>query len=132
MRYGAAIRMIVLMAALTAMIIISGLYSQRLLRNDSEKLEKNIETMQNSIRSNEWENASDALQRISSDWKKIKKTWSALIDHEEIDNMDMTLSKLEALLEMKDASSALSEAAAFKRLVIHIPEREKLAMDNLF
>jgi flagellar motor component MotA len=132
MRYGAAIRMIVLMAALTAMIIISGLYSQRLLRNDSEKLEKNIETMQNSIRSNKWENASDALQRISSDWKKIKKTWSALIDHEEIDNMDMTLSKLEALLEMKDASSALSEAAAFKRLVIHIPEREKLAMDNLF
>ena len=132
MRYGAAIRMIVLMAALTAMIIISGLYSQRLLRNDSEKLEKNIETMQNSIRSNEWENASDALQRISRDWKKIKKTLSAFSDHEEIDNMDMTLSKLEALLEMKDASSALSEAAAFKRLVIHIPEREKLAMDNLF
>ena len=116
MRYGAAIRMIVLMAALTAMIIISGLYSQRLLRNDSEKLEKNIETMQNSIRSNEWENASDALQRISSDWKKIKKTWSALIDHEEIDNMDMTLSKLEALLEMKDASSALSRAAVSKNL----------------
>lgn len=124
-------RMIVLMAVITALIIVSGLLAHRSVRDDSVKLEKNIETVQDSIRAEKWDSASDALDRIRNDWTAIK-TWSALIDHEEIDNIDITITRLEALLEAKEAASALSEAAALRRLVTHIPEREKLSMENLF
>ncbi|NLH96978.1 MAG: DUF4363 family protein [Clostridiaceae bacterium] len=132
MRSGIMTRMIVLMAVITALIIVSGLLAHRSVRDDSVKLEKNIETVQDSIRAEKWDSASDALDRIRNDWTAIKKTWSALIDHEEIDNIDITITRLEALLEAKEAASALSEAAALRRLVTHIPEREKLSMENLF
>ena len=61
-----------------------------------------------------------------------KKTWSTLIDHEEIDNIDMTFARLKAFLEAEDTSSALSEATMLIKSITHIPEREKLSLDNLF
>ncbi|NMA33848.1 MAG: DUF4363 family protein [Clostridiaceae bacterium] len=132
MKNGAVVRIIVLMAVLAAFILVSGICSQQLIRGDSEKLEKGIDAIQDGIRSGKWDNASDTLNSISSDWVNIKKTWSALIDHEEIDSIDITFTRLKALLEAKDISSALSEAAALRRLVTHIPEREKPSLENLF
>ncbi|HEY8349723.1 MAG TPA: DUF4363 family protein [Clostridiales bacterium] len=132
MKYGITIRIIVLLIVITAFIILSGFFALDLIRDDSEKLEKNIGSVQNSINAGNWGNASEALDRIKNDWMDIKKTWSALIDHEEIDNIDITIAKLEAMLEAKDSVSALSEAAALRRLVTHIPEREKLSLENLF
>jgi len=131
MKYGIPKSMIVLMIVITIFIILSGFLALDLIHGDSEKLEKNIESVRNNIKTGNWENASESLGRIKSDWTGIKKTWSALIDHEEIDNIDITIAKLEAMLEAKDSASALSEAAALRRLVTHIPEREKPSIDNL-
>jgi hypothetical protein len=132
MKNGAVVRIIVLMAAFAAFILVSGICSQQLIRGDSERLAKGIDSIQDGIRSGKWNNAADTLNRIDSDWASIKKTWSALIDHEEIDSIDITLTRLKALLEAKDSSSALSEAAALRRLVTHIPERENPSLENLF
>ncbi|HOQ06449.1 MAG TPA: DUF4363 family protein [Clostridiales bacterium] len=132
MKTGIMTRMVVLMVIITVLIIISGLFAHQLLRHHSGQLERNIEAVQNDIGAEKWDSAAEVLDRIKNDWESIKKTWSVLIDHEEIDSIDVTITRLEALLDAKDSASALSEAAALRRLVTHIPEREKLSLENLF
>jgi len=117
---------------LTSLIIALGLFTQQLLYKDSVRLGDAIEKMQNNAKAGKWDQAVSDLNQIIRDWEEIKKYWSSLIDHQEIDNIDVTLSKLMPLLEEKDIASALSEAATLSKFIKHIPEREKLSLDNLF
>lgn len=117
---------------LTSLIIALGLFTQQLLYKDSVRLGDAIEKMQNNTKAGKWDQAVSDLNQIIRDWEEIKKYWSSLIDHQEIDNIDVTLSKLMPLLEEKDIASALSEAATLSKFIKHIPEREKLSLDNLF
>lgn len=68
---------------------------------------------------------------MSSDWSKMKGIWSSLIDHQEIDNIDITLSRLQMMIEIEDTSALIPEAAALRKIISHIPEKEKLTLDNL-
>ncbi len=117
---------------LTAFIILSGLYAYKLLDDDSIKLAKTIDEIIESSKSGDWERSANEMHKIDSDWRNMKHAWSSLIDHEEIDNIDVTLSRLQILNEVKDITSLLPEAAALKKLISHIPEKESLTIDNIF
>jgi|LSQX01.3.fsa_nt_gb Txe/YoeB family toxin of Txe-Axe toxin-antitoxin module len=121
-----------LIVILTLSIILFSVYTQKLLYNDSAKLEKSIDEIIQSTKSQSWEQAENKMHQLNKDWQEIKGTWSSLIDHQEIDNIDITISRLQILIETKDISSSTSEAAALKKYVNHIPEKENLTIDNIF
>ena len=131
MKPGVSVKVIGSLIILTAIIIALGMFTQKKLYIDSTNLGSAIEEIQNCAREGKWDRAAAILDQVVKDWGKIKKTWSSLIDHQEIDNIDVTLSRLRPLLEARDTSSALSEASALSRYIKHIPEREKLSIDNL-
>ncbi|NLV37086.1 MAG: DUF4363 family protein, partial [Clostridiaceae bacterium] len=88
--------------------------------------------IEESVESEGWDQAKGILKQISDDWMEVKGIWAALIDHAEIDNIDITLSRLEALIMIEDVSASLSEAAALRKYVNHIPNKEKLSFENVF
>ncbi|MGB3989487.1 MAG: hypothetical protein WBL32_03020, partial [Acetivibrionales bacterium] len=65
MKYGVTFRVIGAITVLTALIIISGLFTLRILQKDSEKLTAGIESIRNDIRSGKWDHASETLHDIS-------------------------------------------------------------------
>lgn len=117
---------------LTLLIIGISIYAQKHLKNDSLLLKKEIEKIEESCKTEKWEQAAANLENTGSTWSNIKGRWSSLVDHQEIDNIDITLSRLKMLVYAKDTASALSEAAALKKYVAHIPAKEKLSIDNIF
>lgn len=131
MKSSVFVKIIGSLIVLTALIIALSIFTQKLLYNDSVSLGNAIEEIQSFARDGKWDKAISTFDRLVSDWEKIKGVWSSLIDHQEIDNIDVTLSRLKPLLEKGDASSALSEASALNKYIKHIPEREKLSIDNL-
>ncbi len=116
---------------LTALVLFSGLYTHKLLHDDSDRLVRTIDEIIESSRSGDWKRSSDGIRRMSSDWSKMKGIWSSLIDHQEIDNIDITLSRLQMMIEIEDTSALIPEAAALRKIISHIPEKEKLTLDNL-
>lgn len=132
MRNRMSIKIIVSLILLTALIIISGLYAHKLLYDDSIRLVNAIDEIIQCTKSESWVQAENKMQRVNNDWEDIKHTWSSLIDHQEIDNIDVTLSRLQMLIETKDISSSASEASALKKFVNHIPDKESLSFDNIF
>ena len=122
---------LVMIAVLLLCILGSGMLSQFLLARDSRKLKTTIDEMLISMESEDWQKAESEIEKLSTEWHSVMKLWSALIDHHEIDNIDVTLSKLKSLIQSKDKSTALSEATVLRKFIVHIPEKEKLSISNI-
>jgi len=132
MKQAAAIKTIAAIIAITAAIITVSVFAQKLLFHDSDQLVRSVEKTEEGIKKNDWEQAENQIDQIMRQWEDTKKTWSALVDHQEIDNIDVTVSRLQTLVRSKDDASALQEAAALKKFVGHIPNKEKLTLYNIF
>lgn len=132
MKHGMTVRIIGSITILTVLIISLSVFALSILKKDSYRLERSISQIVNSAEEENWDKAKNELKQINLAWNEVKGTWAALIDHQEIDNIDVTLSRLQMLIESKDASASLSEAAALKKFINHIPDKERLSIANVF
>lgn len=117
---------------LILIIILAGITAQRVLYNDSRSMAQPIGDLEESIASEDWKKAGNSLEKVNMEWEKVKGKWSALVDHQEIDNIDVTLSRLQRFVETCDKASSLSEASALGKYVSHIPEKELPNFRNIF
>ena len=132
MKHKHTIKVISSLILLTAFIMGLSIFTQWILNRDSLRLEQSIEAIEQSAKIEDWDQAEICVENVNTLWSNVKGTWSSLIDHQEIDNIDVTLSRLEVLVQVKDVSSSLSEAAALRKYIGHIPAKEKLDFENLF
>jgi hypothetical protein len=124
-------KILTLLFLLTAFIIAFSLFTQHLLRSDSDKLTATIDAVEKRVHDGAWDEAVASLEDTKKIWSGVKATWSALIDHQEIDSIDVTLSRLEMSVKAKEPSDSLSETAALRIYIGHIPQKEGLKLENL-
>ncbi|MCX7709940.1 MAG: DUF4363 family protein [Clostridia bacterium] len=119
-------------AIIIAMILGISFFTMRTLRITSEELDSHIIKVEDSIKAGDWEKAKEELKNVEDSWSRTEKTWTKLLDHFEIDNIDTTLIRLSRFIDSNDKPLALGEAAALKQYVNHIPEKESLLLKNIF
>lgn len=117
---------------LLGLIIGFGLYSTHTLASSSKEMESKILDIEKSTKSGNWKEAAASLKSLKEDWKATSKTWTVLIDHFEIDNIDTTFSKIEKYIETKNTPLALAEVATARQYINHVPEMESLRLKNIF
>ncbi|MCR4434875.1 MAG: DUF4363 family protein [Clostridiales bacterium] len=117
---------------LLVLIIGSGIYMNKSLEQTSKRLESNIMQIEDAAKSNDWEKARQHLGSIKTSWGKSQKSWTMLIDHTEIDNIDDTLTRLEGFIDSENTPLTLGEAASLRQYVKHIPEKEAFNLRNIF
>ena len=132
MRRNATVRILGAIITLTLIIIALSVFSQRFLYNGSQNMKQSIDAVETSIGSGKWDQADKQLTQMINSWSGVKGYWSALIDHQEIDNIDETLSRLQMFIKGKENASALAEAAALRKFIVHIPEKEMPSLANIF
>ncbi|MCQ1528163.1 DUF4363 family protein [Lutispora saccharofermentans] len=116
---------------LTLAIIGSGIFTINMLKKDAEALYNFVLEMESDIMAEKWEDAGEKGDKLHNQWKKYKKVWPMLIDHLEIDNLDIQISELESFLISRDKTQALSKLSILKLLVKHIPEKESFTLQNI-
>ncbi len=132
MKHYVLIKTIASIIIIAASIITVSILSQHTLHRDSDKLVRSIENVEESMKKEDWNQSENQVIEIISIWENVKGTWSVLLDHQEIDNIDVTLTRMQTLIKSRDNSSAPAEAAALKKYVNHIPAKENLNLDNVF
>lgn len=132
MKQAVTIKITAIILLLVLAIISSGVIAQRVLYNDSQRIARPVEELEENIKSEDWSQAGNSLNQVNMEWSKVKGKWSALVDHQEIDNIDVTLSRLQMFVKTRDKASSLSEAAALGKFVGHIPEKELPNLKNIF
>lgn len=107
-------------------------FTARVLSNDAERLESYINKVEQSAKNGDWAAAENSLSSIEEEWPKVEKTWTVLLDHIEIDNIDTSLLRMSKYVETRNVSMALAEITALRQYIKHIPEKETLTLKNIF
>lgn len=112
-------------------IVTFGVFTINMLKNEAENLHTVLIELEKNIYAEEWEKAKDIGKTAEKQWDKYKKKWPMLIDHFEIDNVNINLAELQAYILSNDKTESLSRLAALKILIKHIPERESFIIQNI-
>lgn len=112
-------------------IVAFGVFTINMLKNEAENLHTVLIELEKNIYAEEWEKAKDIGKTVEKQWDKYKKKWPMLIDHFEIDNVNINLAELQAYILSNDKTESLSRLAALKILIKHIPERESFIIQNI-
>lgn len=105
--------------------------SSRYLQTTTQTLETQLGSIEQSISALQWEAAQKDLSTTQQGWEKNKRWWTVLLDHQDIDNIDISLNRLEEYIKTHDAALSLGEVSALQLQVDHISDTEKLNLRNI-
>jgi predicted PurR-regulated permease PerM len=122
---------LIIIVSLTIVIVVGGCLSLNVLDSESKNLIENLSELEADIEGQNWEAASKKLEAFHSKWDSISNIWSMLIDHYEIDNIELVVSQLTSYVRTKDKNEALSQMSSLRALIKHIPEKESFNLKNI-
>lgn len=105
--------------------------SYRYIQTTTQSLEIQLETVEQSVSTKQWKVAQTELNTAEQGWDKSKTWLTILLDHQEIDCIDMSIKRLEKYIMAQESSLSLGEVAALKLLVDHIYDTEKFTLQNI-
>ncbi|KLU64296.1 hypothetical protein DEAC_c37260 [Desulfosporosinus acididurans] len=107
------------------------LVSYEFIQRTTQSLDSQISTVEQSISGQQWAMAQNKLKETQQRWDKNKIWWTILLDHQEIDKIDFSLSRLDKYLVTQNLPLSLGEVSTLELLISHISETEKFTLENI-
>lgn len=123
---------LLIIAVIVVLVFTAGLVGIGYLNNSSASLSQELKAMDASVRDGKWNDAHSRLNTFENKWAGTKYGWAFLLDHMEIDNIDIELSKMKEYVKTMDKTEALAEISSLVLLIEHIPEKESFSLKNIF
>ncbi|ADY56147.1 hypothetical protein Sgly_1850 [Syntrophobotulus glycolicus DSM 8271] len=94
-------------------------------------IKTDLDQAQEYIAAEKWREAENLTRKIDAYWTETKKWWAILLDHEALDDIEISIKRLETFIETKEKPSSLAELETLKVLVKKVPESECLRLNNI-
>ncbi len=116
---------------ISAFLIGFGIFAYYYIDTTADRLVAGTEILERGMDSKDWKQTEKNFARLNSLWDKISPKWTILIDHEELDNINITMSRAREFMKARDTAGFTAELAELKLLLKHIPEKEALNIKNI-
>lgn len=123
---------LIIIIALTILLIAGGCLTLYALNSESQQLSTRLSKVEEAIENQDWNEAARKLEEFHDRWDKTILVWSMLVDHYEIDNIELVLSQLISYVKTEDKTEALSNMSSLRTLIKHIPTKEAFRLQNVF
>jgi len=117
--------------SLLAVIIIFSCAVLSMLSKESDQIGNIITDIMDDSEKGNWTKAQSQVSSLKDIWSDTEKKWAMLLDHLEIDNIDMALQRVSTLIDRKQKELAITEASVLLLYIKHIPEKETFNLVNL-
>lgn len=117
---------------LLVMIISSSFLYLYIINDVTSDMTSKLEKLEHTVRDDNWKQAEKQLDEIQRSLKKREGWMMALIDHRELDEIKMTVSRLAEYVHFKDTQEFMAESAVLKLLIEHLETKERVNWANLF
>ncbi|NLM20459.1 MAG: DUF4363 family protein [Peptococcaceae bacterium] len=95
-------------------------------------IEENLEQAGTFIETDEWEKASQIINNNYESWQKTKQWWALVVNHNVLNNVEISYQRLNRLVYYQEKSFSLAELDTLITLLKDIPETESLKIINIF
>lgn len=115
-----------------ALVLGIGFTSVSQLDKTAGQMVAGFDRLDRAIATGHWEVAREGVDRARHTWSRHKNWWAMVIDHQEIDNIDMAFARIDKYIAMRDRAMAAGELALLRQMLEHIPEKERVSLQNIF
>ena len=101
-------------AVIIALIIFLGLawWNTKYLLNTSKELAQEAENIRKSLVDESWDQVNAQVMQFRRLWGRRKKTWLLLVDHDDIDEIDRIIFKIDEMVKLKEGTSSIGYCRA--------------------
>ncbi len=123
----------VVTTVITGLVLLVGLSLgvYKYVHDSSQSMVGQLEQVETMIQNAKWDGAKVQLEQTKISWDQTKYWWTILLDHQELDNIDIGMSRLQRYVDTQGLSLALGELSALKMLVDHISDKEAFNLRNI-
>lgn len=115
------------------LILIGGSFtSYRYVETRTQTMGALLESVEDSIIAQKWAGAKADLNIAQQNWKADITWWSIILDHQEIDSININMKRLEKFIGIQDVSQSLGEVTTLELLFEHISDTELFNIENIF
>ena len=122
---------LILAVVLTALTIAAGCWTGHTAQTLSEKYISAAEELLIFTRQAEWSRAQEAIAAYHADWRRIVPWLQILINHEDIDDVTLSLTRLQTAVARQDAAECAYACAELLENARHIYHRDALTLGNI-
>lgn len=123
---------ILIIILILALILGVGYWTLHKVSENTEILLSQSSKLQESINNDQWDLSLERFKTLTSSWNEMISLWSVLLHHSEIDSINLTLARIEQYIKTRKTGLVLGEISSLKVLIKHVPEKEKLTLENIF
>lgn len=124
-------RNVVLVVLISAIMIITISFSIIYLNKVSQDLGKLSSEIEQDIIDDNWDKAYKASLEFTNKWEDYSKKIKLFANHQEIDNIEMEITKLPQYIKERTKYESLASINVLKFLLDHISDLEKVKIQNI-
>jgi hypothetical protein len=117
---------------LIIILLLSWLFIFNFITNTSRELTTLIQEFEKNINNEQWYSAEKDLKLLESKWNNSLKLLKLVIDHDEIEKTNLSLTKVKKYILTQNKDFILGETSELKFHINHIKEKESLSLKNIF
>ena len=123
--------MIIIILGFTILFGISITTSYK-LNSSSEVLQVELIATEELIHSEQWDQALHRIEDMQTKWSEYHNWWAIFLNHSTLNNIEISLSRLQQFTLTKDQALSLAELHTLLVLLKDISESELLKVYNIF
>lgn len=124
-------RMYITIGVILLLLGAGGLWHSHYIHESADSLVQKLDRVEEFIQVEKWDVAKQEMTQMEKEWEGTKKWWSILIDHQEIDNIEISLKRVEKFVAGENSILGLGELSVLRLLVDHISDTVKLSIRNI-
>ena len=103
-----------------------------LLGYAGQRLDTITQNIMENVEIKNWEEVDSQVRMQDKEWDRISKWISCLIEHDETDQIMVSIASVSEYAKHRETPELMSETAVLRRLIDHIPQKELPIPQNIF
>lgn len=125
-------RLLTTLLTIFTLVIALGFWTNHQLTASANELLLEVDKIHEEINKEQWDSASEHNEELEQNWDQRGKWWPALLDHQEIDNIDFAIAKNKEYIAARNAPLALGQLSEIRQMIKHIPQKGAINLTNIF
>lgn len=126
----------IIIISIILIIIVGDSMMQNYLSKTTEELLVDLNELKDKAIKVKGNNERDEIitlaNNVDEKWQEISNTWSIIIVHQEIDNLEQAFTRAKSSIENGDLDEAIPEIEEAIFFTNHVRDRERLTLKNIF
>lgn len=124
-------RIVIVTIIILVIFVVGAVILNRYVNTSCDGLLDNVKELHTSVENDRWSDSKKQLKGLKEEWENTKKRWQLFLEHYEMDDIDIILSRLEQYLEIKEKALSLGETAELGLLINNVKDKEGLKLVNI-